>query len=235
MPTTPSRPLLDRLRGGLIVSCQAPSGSPVQGPRFMAAFAQAAEMGGAVGVRVNGPADIRAVRRAVALPIIGIQKLKTERYPVYITPTLASARRLVQAGADIIALDATHRPRAGGLTPEALIQVIQTELGCLVMADIDSLDEGVRAAEAGADLVATTMAGYTPARPMTEGPDLDLLRALAAQVKTPLICEGRIGSPADVAAAFEAGAFAVVVGTAITNPVALTETFARMVRRRTED
>ncbi|MCW5853858.1 MAG: N-acetylmannosamine-6-phosphate 2-epimerase [Anaerolineae bacterium] len=230
----PSHSLLGWLRGGLIVSCQAPSDSPVHGPRFMAAFARAAEVGGAVGVRVNGPADIRAVRRAVALPIIGIQKLKTEGYPVYITPTLASARRLVEAGADIIALDATHRPRSGGLTPEALIRAIQTELGCLVMADIDSLEEGLRAAEAGADIVATTMAGYTPARPMTDGPDLDLLAALAAQVKTPLICEGRVGSPADLAAAFEAGAFAVVVGTAITNPVALTQSFARAARQ-TED
>ncbi len=233
MPTTPST-LLDRLAGGLIVSCQAPADSPVHGPRFMAAFARAAEMGGAVGVRVNGPADIRAVRRAVRLPIIGIQKLKTERYPVYITPTLASARRLVEAGADIIALDATHRPRSGGLTPEALIRAIQTELGCAVMADIDSLEEGLRAADAGADLVATTMAGYTPARPMTDGPDLDLLAALAARVQTPVICEGRIASPADLRAAFEAGAFAVVVGTAITNPLALTQSFARAAKQ-TED
>ena len=233
MPTSSS--LLDRLRGGLIVSCQAPPDSPVYGPRFMAAFARAAEQGGAVGVRVNGPADVRAVRRAVSLPIIGIHKVQTEGYPVYITPTLAAARGLVRAGADIIALDATHRPRQGGLTPEALIQAVQAELGCPVMADIDSLEEGLWAAAAGADLVATTMAGYTPARPMTKGPDLDLLRALAARVPTPVVCEGRITSPADLAAAFDAGAFAVVVGTAITNPLALTQSFAGMTRRRTED
>ena len=152
-----------------------------------------------------------------------------------VTPTLAAARSLVRAGADIIALDATHRPRQGSLTPEALIQAVQAELGCPVMADIDSLEEGIWAAEAGADLVATTMAGYTPARPMTEGPDLDLLRALAARVPTPVVCEGRIASPANLAAAFDAGAFAVVVGTAITNPLALTQSFAGMTRRRTED
>ncbi len=220
-----SQSLLDRLRGGLIVSCQAPADSPMAGPRFMAAFARTAVAGGAVGVRVEGLADVRAVRRAVALPILGIRKAYDERWPVYITPTLADARALVRAGANIIALDATHRPRAGGLSPEALIAAIKTELGVPVMADIDSLDEGLAAAAAGADLVATTMAGYTPARPATVGPDLDLLRELVQRVQTPVVCEGRVRSPDDVAAAFAAGAYAVVVGTAITNPFALTKAF----------
>ncbi len=219
--------ILDSLRGGLIVSCQARAGSPVYGPRFMAAFAQAAEMAGAVGLRVNGGADVRAVRQVTSLPIIGINKQRDPRWPVYITPTVAAARQVVRAGASIVAVDATHRPRKGGASPEELIAAIKKELRCLVMADIDSVEEGVQAARAGADLVATTMAGYTSARFSTPGPDLELVRKLAACVKTPVICEGRIHSPEDVTAVFAAGAYAIVVGTAITNPIAITQTFAR--------
>lgn len=224
--------LIERLRGGLIVSCQAQPDSPVYGPEFMAAFARSAEIAGAVGVRVNGPQDVRAVRRAVSLPIIGIYKLRSDQYPVYITPTLDSARQVVEAGADIVAIDATHRPRDGGLTPEALITAIHQHLGRPVMADVDSLDEGLAAAGAGADIVATTMAGYTDARPLTPGPDLDLLGQLAARITTPLICEGRIHTPADMQAAFAAGAYAVVVGTAITNPVAIARRFVQALSTR---
>ncbi len=223
--------VLESLRGGLIVSCQARPGNPLKGPRFMAAFAQAAEMAGAVGLRVNGAADVRAVRRCSSLPIIGINKQRDPRWPVYITPTVAAARSVVRAGAVIVAVDATHRPRKGGTSPEELIAVLHKELRCLVMADIDAVEEGVAAAEAGADLVATTMAGYTAARPPTKGPDLELVSNLAARIQAPLICEGRIGRPEDVTAAFAAGAFAVVVGTAITNPLAIAVGFARATPR----
>ncbi len=197
----------------------------------MAAFARAAEMAGAVGLRVNGSADIRAIRRVTSLPVIGINKQRTEKWPVYITPTLAAARQVVTAGAAIVAVDATHRPRRGGLSPEELIAVIHRELAVPVMADIDSLEEGIAAARAGADLVATTMAGYTAARPASPGPDLELLAALVRQTAVPVICEGRIARPEDVAAALRAGAHAVVVGTAITNPIAITQTFARATPR----
>lgn len=220
-------PIIEAIRGGLIVSCQARPESPVYGPRFMAAFARCAELGRAVGLRVNGPTDIRAVRRVVSLPIIGIYKQRTERWPVYITPTLSAARQIWQAGAHIIAIDATHRPRKGGLSPEDLIHFIKTSLNCPVMADVDSVEEGIAAWKAGANLIATTMAGYTPARPLTEGPDLALVAELVARVNVPVICEGRIRNPEDVAAAFVRGAYAVVVGTAITNPVAITMSFAR--------
>jgi N-acylglucosamine-6-phosphate 2-epimerase len=219
--------ILASLRGGLIVSCQARRGSPVYGARFMAAFAQCAEMAGAVGFRANGGADVRAIRSSSRLPIIGIKKQRDPRWEAYITPTVAAASEVVRAGAEIVAVDMTHRTRKSGLSPEALIAAIKKELRCLVMADIDAAKEGVDAANAGADLVSTTMAGYTAARAATEGPDLELLRELARLVQVPLICEGRIHSPADVAAAFDAGAYAVVVGTAITNPIWLTQSFAR--------
>jgi putative N-acetylmannosamine-6-phosphate epimerase len=224
-------PLLERLRGGLIVSCQAQPGSPLRGPRFMAAFGQAASLAGAVGVRADGPPDVRALRRVVDLPIIGISKRRETAWPVYITPTRQAARGLIRAGADIVALDATHRPRRGGYTPEDLIAAVREGLGCPVMADIDSVEEGLAAAAAGADLVATTLAGYTERRPETEGPDLTLVRELAARVAVPVVCEGRIRGPEDVRAAFVAGAFAVVVGTAITNPVAIAERFVRVTPR----
>lgn len=219
-------PVVKSLQGGLIVSCQAPDYSPVYGPQFMAAFAKCAEMGGAVGIRANGGRDVKAIREVVRLPIIGINKLRSDAYPVYITPTPASARSVVQAGANLVAVDATHRPRRGGMSPETLIQTIQDELGVPVMADIDTLEEGIAAAQAGADIVATTMAGYTNRREKTAGVDLELIRALVAAVDVPVICEGRVGTPNDVAAAFEAGAFAVVVGTAITNPLVMTQAFA---------
>ena len=228
-----STAILERLRGGLIVSCQAQSDNPVYGPRFMAAFAQAPAIGGAVGIRANGAADVRAIRRVVDLPIIGINKLR-ESWPVFITPTVASARGVVRAGAEIVALDATDRAHHGGLSAAELIRRVKSELGALVMADIDTLENGLRAEEAGADLVGTTLSGYTEAtaRLLDKGPDFALLRALARRLKTPLICEGRIESPEHVARAFDAGAFAVVVGTAITNPTAITARYAKAARRR---
>jgi putative N-acetylmannosamine-6-phosphate epimerase len=221
--------MVEKLRGGIIVSCQAREGSPVYGPAFMAAFACCAQLGGAIGVRVNGPADIRAVRKAITLPIIGIHKLRTEAYPVYITPTVKAAKMIHKAGADIIAVDATERAREGGLSAQALIKAIRDETGCPVMADVDTLEAGEAAARAGADIIATTLAGYTDARPVTAGPDLGLVETLTKNVFKPVICEGRVNSPAHVQAAFEAGAFAVVVGTAITNPTAITATFVGAV------
>jgi N-acylglucosamine-6-phosphate 2-epimerase len=196
----------------------------------MAAFGQAASLARAVGVRADGPRDIRALRRAVDLPIIGISKQREPAWPVYITPTLPVARAVIRAGADIVALDATHRPRRGGLDPRDLIAAVHG-LGRPVMADIDSVDEGVAAAAAGADLVATTLAGYTESRPAIEGPDLALVRELVARIAVPVVCEGRIRGPEDVRAAFQAGAFAVVVGTAITNPVAIAERFVAATPR----
>jgi putative N-acetylmannosamine-6-phosphate epimerase len=216
---------VQQIKGKLVVSCQARPGNPVKGPVFMAAFARAAELGGAGGIRANGPADIRAIRKVCGLPIIGINKWRQPQWPVYITPNLVAARAVRRAGADIIAVDATHRPRRGGLSPEELIALIHRELGCPVMADIDSLEAGLAAAQAGADIVATTLSGYTDHHPPAPGPDLELLCALVEKVKIPVICEGRIWSPQDVQAAFAAGAYAVVVGTAITNPMEITRHF----------
>ncbi|MBI4279113.1 MAG: N-acetylmannosamine-6-phosphate 2-epimerase [Armatimonadetes bacterium] len=220
------------LEGGLIVSCQARPESPLHGPTFMAAMARAAEIGGAVGLRVNGPNDIRAVRRVSRLPIIGILKEYHKDFPVYITPTFRAAAAVVEAGAHIVALDATPRPRPGE-TIDVLIRRVREELRVPVMADIVTLEEGVRAAEMGADLVATTLSGHAGGGPPPEGPDIDLAARLAAAVATPVIAEGRFWTPEQVAEVLRRGAFAVVIGTAITNPIEITRRFAAATRIRT--
>ena len=223
--------IIESLRGGLIVSCQPQPDSTFKGPRVMALFARAAEMGGAVAIRANGQADIRAIHAATPLPIIGINKIRSERWQVYITPSLHSARPLAGAGASIIAIDATPRTRPGGLSPAAFIRLLVRELGLPIMADVATLDEGLAAADAGASLVATTLAGYTDARPASNGPDLELLSALVARCPVPVICEGRVHSPELMAAAFAAGAYAVVVGNAITNPTVITRLYAARTER----
>lgn len=217
---------LDRLRDGLIVSCQAPPGSPLRAPVHMAAMARAALLGGARGIRAEGAADVQAITRAVELPVIGLRKLRLPGTEVLITPTLESARELVEAGAAILAVDATLRPRPGGVAPDAFVAHVSRELGVPVLADVDSPEAGVRAREAGAVAVATTLSGYTGPGGPPSAPDLELVAALVARLDCPVVAEGRYGTPEEVRAAFAAGAFAVVVGTAITDPVALTRRLA---------
>jgi N-acylglucosamine-6-phosphate 2-epimerase len=190
----------------------------------MALMAQAAEAGGAGAIRANGPDDIAAIRAVTDLPIVGLHKLG-DPAGVFITPTYESAAGVVAAGADLVALDATLRPRPDGQRLEQQIARIHDDLGVPVMADVDSLEAGLAARRAGADVVATTLSGYTNGRTPTE-PDVELVRQLAAQLDCPVIAEGRIRTPENVRAACDAGAFAVVVGTAITNPMDLTARLA---------
>jgi putative N-acetylmannosamine-6-phosphate epimerase len=193
----------------------------------MAAMAQAAEAGGARGLRANGVEDVAAIRAVSGLPMIGIAKVFDASFPVYITPNFESAAAIAQAGADIIALDATPRPRNG--EPVArLIARIRADLRKEVFADVSTLEEGRAAAASGAIYVATTLAGYTDetAHRKTSGPDLELLTALVSAIDTPVVAEGRFDTPDLVAEAFARGAHAVVVGTMITNPREITKRFA---------
>ena len=215
-------------RGSLIVSCQARADNPLHGPQFMAAMALAARDGGARAIRANGPEDVRAVK-AAGLPVIGIHKVFAGDMPVYITPTIAAADALAAAGADIIALDCTPRPRRGD-APAAIIAHIWDRLGLESFADISTLEEGIAAAGMGATYVSTTLSGYTSyTEPRTDSPDLALIRALANHIDTPIIAEGRFNTPELARAAIEAGAYAVVVGTMITNPREITKSFAKAV------
>ena len=222
--------VIEKIQGGLVVSCQAEEGSPFFQPESMARFARAAEMGGAVGIRAKEP-DIRAIRGTCRLPIIGIDKVYLEGFEVYITPRFEDAQRIADAGAEIIALDCTPRPRPGGVTMEQLVQRIRSELKLPVMADIATLEEARAAEKAGADLVATTLSGYTAYSPKRETPDLDLLEAVIRAVKVPVVAEGHIQTLAEAQACFALGAHAIVIGSAISRPVELTERFVRALPR----
>ena len=212
-------------KGGLIVSCQARDDNPLRGPVFMQAMALAAVQAGARGIRAEGAADIAAIRAVLSLPIIGLIKRQDPGFDVYITPDFAAAKLVADAGADVIAIDATNRPRQGG-DLGVLIRRIHDELGKPVMADIASLEEAVAAEVAGADYIGSTMAGYTAATAhRTGGPDLELLDQLVRHCQRPVVAEGRYDTPDLAAQALRAGAFAVVVGTAITNPREITRRF----------
>ena len=216
---------IEQLRGGLIVSCQAPTGSPLDDPLVISAMALTAEQQGAVGVRLNGAANIAAARARIQIPMLGIEKIVTDSSDVYITPTFAVAERIAQSGADIIALDATRRPRPGGEKIEQLIRRIREELRKPVMADIATVEEALFAADCGADLIATTLCGYTEETKQISLPAFTLLETLAAQLRVPVICEGGVAAPSDVQRVFQCGAFAVVVGTAITGITQLVKNF----------
>ncbi len=223
-------PLVESLRGGLIVSCQAYPGEPMRHPETIAQLAEAAVRGGAVAVRAQGLADISFVTGRVEVPCIGLWKDGHDG--VFITPTLRHARAVRDAGADVVALDGTRRPRPDGLSLAATIGALHKERPTLVMADCACLDDALAALDAGADLIGTTLAGYTPDRPPTEGPDLELLATIVAAIPgTPVIAEGRVHTPVHARAALDTGAHAVVVGTAITHPTTITGWFVDALRR----
>jgi N-acylglucosamine-6-phosphate 2-epimerase len=222
-------PTLERLRGGLVVSCQALPDEPLYSSFIMSRLAVAAQEGGAVGIRANTPPDVRAIKEAVPnLPLIGLFKVVVPGFEdVYITPRLEDAVAVAEAGADIIALDATLRPHPEGSAAE-LIQAVKRETGKLVMADIATEADARAAVDAGADVLSTTLSGYTPDSPQLEGPDLELVRRLISlRFPIPVVAEGRIHSPEQARAALDAGAFAVVVGGAITRPQQIARRFAQ--------
>lgn len=182
-------------------------------------------------MRLNGASHVAAAKARLTIPILGIEKVVTPGSDVYITPTFAVAERLVASGADIIALDVTRRTRSQGEKVEQIIRRLREELRVPVMADIATLEEARFAADCGADLLATTLCGYTSETRGTPLPALHLLETLAAQLSLPVICEGGVASPADVARVFACGAYAVVVGTAITGLTQLVRNFVAAAPR----
>ena len=217
--------LLQGLRGGLIASVQAYVGEPLRHPETMAQMARACELGGAVAIRCQGLADIAAIKGRVEVPVIGLWKEGHDG--VYITPTVRHAVACVNAGADIVAVDAADAPRPDGSSFADIVKAVH-DAGALVMADCASLEDIDRGFEAGADLVSTTLSHGTAAIDcgIADGPDLGLLQATASKYPgRPVICEGRVHTPADARAALDAGAWAVVAGTAITHPTSITSWF----------
>jgi N-acylglucosamine-6-phosphate 2-epimerase len=218
--------ILERLRG-LIVSIQPEPESVLNTPETVALLARCAVASGAAGVRIQGTAHIAAVRAAVEVPIVGLIKRAYPGFEPYITVTAEEAAAIVAAGADVVAFDATPRPRPHGLTVAALIAAIHAA-GAVAMADCATTAEVRAAAAAGAEIVGTTLSGYTAETRGRALPALDVLQAAAATGAFAIL-EGGVGEPAQLHAGFAAGAAAVVVGTALTNIDARIRAFATAV------
>lgn len=223
---------VDAVRGTLIVSCQAPDGHPLRDTGTIVRLALGAVRGGSTAIRCGGYGglpDVAAVAAAVDVPVIGLTKEGTEG--VYITPSVSSALAVAKAGAAVVAIDATDRPRPDGSLFAQAVQAVHAA-GRLVMADVSTTAEGAAAIAAGADLISTTLSGYTASSPASAGPDLQLVADLRAALPAAIItAEGRYRTPDEAAAAIRAGADAVIVGTAITDPAWITAQFAQAVRR----
>ncbi|MCR6514043.1 N-acetylmannosamine-6-phosphate 2-epimerase [Clostridium sp. LY3-2] len=216
--------MLDKIKGGLIVSCQALKEEPLHSPMIMGRMAIAAEMGGAVCIRAQGVEDILEIKKNVNLPVIGIIKRAYDDSDIYITPTKKEVMELLSTGCEMIALDCTNRKRPNGEKLKDLIDLIHSK-GVLVMADIANFEEGILAEKLGANCVSTTLSGYTDYSNKNKGVDLELISKLNKNLKIPVIAEGRIHSPKDLEDAYKSGAFSAVVGGAITRPQEITKRF----------
>lgn len=219
-------PIIEQIRGGLIVSCQAYVGEPLRHPETMAQMARACELGGAVAIRCQGLADISAIKGRVEVPVIGLWKEGHDG--VYITPTARHAIACVNAGADVVAIDATAAMRPDGTTFEQQVAAVRAACDTLIMADCATIEDIRRGVAAGCELVSTTLSHGTSAVDcgLADGPDLPLLeQAVREFPEVPIVCEGRVHTPEDARAALDAGAWAVVCGTAITHPTSITSWF----------
>jgi N-acylglucosamine-6-phosphate 2-epimerase len=221
---------IQSLNKGLIVSCQAPTDSPLHEPKVIAAMAQAAVNNGAVGVRIDTPSHISAVRKQVKTQIIGIWKQPITGYDVYITPQFHHAEAIAKAGADIIAIDATTRNRPGGETVPNIIARIHDELGKPVIGDVDTIEAAIAAYSAGVDIVGTTLFGATATTKHLSPPGWELLTQIVQQIDIPAICEGGISSPEMARQSLDLGAYAVVVGSAITGIDYLVRAYTKELR-----
>jgi N-acylglucosamine-6-phosphate 2-epimerase len=220
--------ITSRLKNKVIVSVQAMPSEPLYKEECMTAMMQSVVKGGAAGLRVAGVRDVINAKKFFKIPVIGITKPDVIppnwRDIVYITPTIKDARDLIQAGADIVALDGTSRPR-GENNLKQLIKFIKIN-NRLVMADVSTHSEGIAARLLGADIISTTLSGYTQFSPETSNePDFELLKNLVDTLDCPVVLEGRIWQPSQVDKAFELGAHSVVIGSAITRPQLITKKF----------
>lgn len=223
-----SRTMLETIKGKLVVSCQALADEPLHSDFIMSRMALAAQQGGAAAIRANSVADIKAIMAAVALPVIGIIKRDYPDSAVFITATLQEVEELMAAGPPMIALDATARPRPGGVSlPELVCEIRRRYPQLLLMADIATLEEARAADALGFDCIGTTLHGYTAETQGRSLPmdDFAFLQQVLAAVARPVIAEGNITTPAMMARCLQLGAHAVVVGGAITRPQQITARF----------
>lgn len=216
----------------LIVSCQALPDEPLHSSFIMGRMAKAAKEGGACGIRVNSREDIEEIKRNVELPIIGIVKKEYADSPVYITPTMREVDALVEAGADIIALDATGSRRPGGVLLDDFVEEIRNRYpGQPLMADCSTVEEVLHADRLGFDFLGTTLVGYTEqsAGKQIEENDFEIIRQILEKVNHPVIAEGNINTPQKARRVLEIGCYSVVVGSIITRPQVITRTFTEEI------
>lgn len=226
-----NKEILEQIKGGLIVSCQALETEPLYDSYIMSKMAWAAYLGGAVGIRANTVVDIKAIKEKVDLPVIGIIKQVYDDSDVYITPTMKEVDALVEIGCEIIAVDATDRLRPNGVTFEEFFTEVRAKYpNQLFMADTSCFEEGKKAEELGMDLIGTTMAGYTPYTKGTPIPDFKLMERYVKELHSPVIAEGGIWVPEQLKQAIDTGVHAAVVGTAITRPMDITKHFIEAIK-----
>ncbi|MFF2446434.1 N-acetylmannosamine-6-phosphate 2-epimerase [Neobacillus sp. NPDC058068] len=224
--------MLENIKQGLVVSCQALEQEPLHSSYIMSKMALAAKEGGAAGIRANSKADILAIKEEVSLPVIGIVKRDYDDSEVFITATKKEIEELIESGCEMIALDATLRNRPNGLSLEELVSFAREKNSEVqLMADISSVEEAVNAEKLGFDCVGTTLYGYTNE---TNGSklyenDFAFLKNVLKEVTIPVIAEGNIMSPDMLKRAFELGVYSVVVGGAITRPQQITARFAAQI------
>lgn len=223
--------ILDQVKGGLIVSCQALKEEPLHSSYIMSRMAYAAMLGGAVGIRANTIPDITEIKKTVDLPVIGIIKEVYGDCDVYISPTMKEIDALVACGVSIIATDATARQRPDGKTLDEFFAGVRAKYpDQLFMADCSSYEEGIHAAGIGFDLIGTTMNGYTDYTKGVELPNIDLMKRLSEDCGKPVIAEGGIWTPDQLKAALDAGVWAAVIGGAITRPMEITKRFTAAIK-----
>ena len=216
--------MMQKLKGGIIVSCQSKQGDPTHCPEFMAAFAKSAEIGGAAGIRANSVADIEAIKKEVSLPVIGIWKRHwvDEWWDIMITPTFQDCRELADAGADIIAIETTGRKRPNNEDVKELVDRVRNELNVPVMADCHDMEDAMRT---NADIIAPTLSGVGSDEDYM--PPWALIEKMVKEQSRPVIAEGHFWEPSYVERGFGLGVHAIVIGSAITRPWMITERFVQ--------
>ena len=227
-----NKEIISKLKHGLIVSCQAEGDSPFNSPEGVTMFAKAAIAGGAVGIRSEGIEKTKMILNTLDVPVIGLIKSQFDDGSVKITGSFSDVDDLSSIRCPIIAVDGTFRKR-DGLTGPEFIHRIKSEIDALIMADIAKDDEAIECEKAGADFISTTLNGYTPEtlKDKTHSPNFKLVKSFIKKIKKPLIAEGRINNPADAKKMIDLGAFAVVVGTAITRPHIVTSWYVDAIKK----
>ncbi|GAA0178936.1 N-acetylmannosamine-6-phosphate 2-epimerase [Clostridium sediminicola] len=226
--------LIESMKDGLIVSCQAKKDDPIYLPGIVVKMAESAVWGGACCIRANTPEDIKSINEAVELPIIGLWKIHSENSPVFITPTMEAVRAVIEAGADIIAVDATDRYNAQGKKAFTIIEEIKKEFpDILILADIRNAEEAVNALKLGAHIVAPTLYRFNDNPKSIDSPDFEMLAKIIRECEGLgyVFMEGKINTPEEAVESIYLGAHAVVVGSAITRPHLTTLRYTRKLNK----